>query len=198
MRPSAIADGYLAGASMYDGYLYWFGKGKSATTVEGPKTAIALGQSVVITGTVLDESPAQSGTPCVSKESMTTQMEYLHMQLPIDGIWQNVTMTGVPVTLTAIGSDGAKLRGIHHHSGWSGRATNSDSRAGNPSGLHDDTPRRIHSGHYCGRHSWNTRSKEEVVMAESTKNQPPPFLGQQLFNVSNGAEKASGAKILLL
>ena len=102
MRPSAIADGYLAGASMYDGYLYWFGKGKTATTVEGPKTAIALGQSVVITGAVLDQSPAQPGTPCVSKESMTTQMEYLHMQLPIDGIWHNETITGVPVVLTAI------------------------------------------------------------------------------------------------
>jgi hypothetical protein len=29
-------------------------------------------------------------------------MEYLHMQYPIDGIWHNLTMTGVPVTLTAI------------------------------------------------------------------------------------------------
>src|SRR5512136_186423 len=106
MRPSAIANGYLAGASMYDGYLYWFGKGKSATTVEGPKTAIALGQSVVITGTVLDESPAQSGTPCVSKESMTTQMEYLHMQYPIDGIGHDFTMNGVPVVLTAIDHNG--------------------------------------------------------------------------------------------
>ena len=106
MRPSAIADGYLAGANMYDGYLYWFGKGKSATTVEGPKTAIALGQSVVITGTVLDKSPGQPGTPCVSKESMTTQMEYLHMQLPIDGKWHNETMIGVPVVLTAIDQDG--------------------------------------------------------------------------------------------
>ena len=106
MRPSAIADGYLAGASMYDGYLYWFGKGKSATSIEGPKTAITLGQTVVITGAVLDQSPAQPGTPCVSKESMTTQMEYLHMQLPIDGIWRNLTMTGVPVVLTAIDQNG--------------------------------------------------------------------------------------------
>jgi hypothetical protein len=29
-------------------------------------------------------------------------MEYLHMQLPIDGIWHNETITGVPVVLTAI------------------------------------------------------------------------------------------------
>jgi len=109
MRPGPIADGYLAGGSMYDGYLYWFGKGESATTVEGPKTAITLGQSVVLTGTVLDESPAQSNTPCVSKESMTTQMEYLHMQVPIDGIWHNLTITGVPVALTAIDENGGSI-----------------------------------------------------------------------------------------
>ena len=51
-------------------------------------------------------SPAQQGTPCVSKDSMSTQMEYLHNQYPIDGLYHNTTLTGVPVTLTAIGSDG--------------------------------------------------------------------------------------------
>jgi hypothetical protein len=105
--PRAIADGYLVATGWADGYTYFIGKGKSATTVDGPKTAVALGQSVVITGTVLDQSPAQPGTPCVSKESMKTQMDYLHMQLPIDGIWHKDIITGVPVTLTAIGSDGS-------------------------------------------------------------------------------------------
>jgi hypothetical protein len=33
-------------------------------------------------------------------------MEYLHLQQPIDGLWHNLTITGVPVTLTAIASDG--------------------------------------------------------------------------------------------
>jgi hypothetical protein len=33
-------------------------------------------------------------------------MEYLHKQMPIDGLWHNVTMTGVPVLLTAIDSNG--------------------------------------------------------------------------------------------
>ncbi len=37
---------------------------------------------------------------------MKTQMDYLHMQLPIDGIYHNVQMTGVPVVLTAIDSNG--------------------------------------------------------------------------------------------
>jgi hypothetical protein len=100
-----MADGYTT-AGAQDGYMYVFGRGKSATTVSAPQTTIAKGTDVLITGTVTDLSPAQSGTPCVSRASMTTQMEHLHIQLPIDGIYHNVTMTGVPVTLTAIDSVG--------------------------------------------------------------------------------------------
>jgi len=109
LTPGAVADGYLTAANPYDGYLYVFGKGQSATTVTaGPKT-IALGSAVLIEGTVLDQSPGQPGTPCVSKESMATQMEFLHIQMPIDGLWHNESITGVPVTLTAIGSDGSVI-----------------------------------------------------------------------------------------
>lgn len=103
----AIAEGYLVHTNEYDGYLYAFGKGKSATTVTAPDVVVSKGSGVVIKGAVLDLSPAQPGTPCVSKESMSTQMEYLHMQYPIDGIAHNVTMTGVPVTLTAIDQNGS-------------------------------------------------------------------------------------------
>lgn len=105
MSPGACSDGYLVAASNYDGFLYVFGKGKSATTVTAPQPQITLGQSVLITGTVMDESPAQPGTPCVSPESMSTWMDYVHMQMPIDGLFHNITITGVSVTLTAIGSD---------------------------------------------------------------------------------------------
>jgi hypothetical protein len=101
----AVADGYLSlGGS--DGYMYVFGKGKSATTVTAPDVVIAKGSGVVIKGTVLDLSPAQTGTPCVSQESMALQMEYLHKQMPLDGIWHNETVTGVPVKLTAMDSNG--------------------------------------------------------------------------------------------
>ncbi|HLN44858.1 MAG TPA: PQQ-binding-like beta-propeller repeat protein [Candidatus Sulfotelmatobacter sp.] len=103
----AIADGYMAISESYTGTLYVLGKGKSQTTVTAPDIGVPLGTSVVLKGTVVDLSPAQSGTPAVSKESMSTQMEYLHKQLPIDGIWHNETITGVPVSLTAIGSDGS-------------------------------------------------------------------------------------------
>ena len=104
--PGPIADGYLT-ISSSDGYMYVFGKGQSAMTVTAPDVVVSKGEGVVIKGTVLDMSPAQPGTPCVSKDSMKTWMEHLHIQQPIDGIWHNETVTGVPVVLTAIGSDGA-------------------------------------------------------------------------------------------
>jgi hypothetical protein len=100
-----IVDGYLLFPSSL-GIQFCFGKGKSATTVTAPKTEIPLGSSIMIEGSVLDLSPAQPGTPCVSQESMRTQMEYLHFNAPIAGIWGNETITGVPVSLTAIGEDG--------------------------------------------------------------------------------------------
>jgi hypothetical protein len=106
MVPSAVADGYLVAANNYDGYMYVFGKGKSATTVTAPQTAVPQGTAVLIQGTVMDQSPAQPNTPCVSTASMETQMEYLHIQMPLTGLWNNETITGVPVILTAIGSDG--------------------------------------------------------------------------------------------
>jgi hypothetical protein len=107
IQPTAIADGYLVGANSYDGYMYIFGRGQSKTTVTTTPGVIANGATVLIQGSVLDQSPAQPNTPCVSKVSMKTQMEYLHMQLPIDGVYHKDTMTGVDVTLTAIGEDGS-------------------------------------------------------------------------------------------
>jgi hypothetical protein len=104
--PGAVADGYLAAGSLQDGYMYVFGKGKSETTVAATDTVVPKGTGVVIKGTVLDMSPAQPGTPCVSAASMKTQMEYLHMQMPQDGLYHDLTVTGVPVKLTAIEPDG--------------------------------------------------------------------------------------------
>ncbi|MGB9959956.1 MAG: PQQ-binding-like beta-propeller repeat protein [Candidatus Bathyarchaeales archaeon] len=100
-----IADGYLTLFSS-DGYTYCFGKGKSQTSVAVSQDVVAKGSTVLVKGSVLDMSPAQPGTPCVSKESMATWMEYLHKQMPINGIWGNETITGVPVKLCAIKDDG--------------------------------------------------------------------------------------------
>ena len=102
----AVADGYLTAGSLQSGHMYVFGKGQSEITVTAPDVAVPKGTAITIKGTVLDQSPAQPDTPCVSKESMTTQMEYLHMQQPIGGIKGDAIITGVPVTLTAVDSDG--------------------------------------------------------------------------------------------
>jgi hypothetical protein len=109
MSPGAISDGYLTAANSWDGYMYVFGKGKTQTTLETPLIAANKGQSIVLQGTILDMSPAQPGTPCVAKESMTTQMEYLHEQQPIAGLWNNETIKGVPVSLDTIDPNGNSI-----------------------------------------------------------------------------------------
>ncbi len=101
MSPGAVADGYLTASNSYDGYMYVFGKGKSATTISVPQTAITVGTSVVISGTVLDQSPAQKGSACVSKESMIQYMEYLHMQKEIP-----TNTIGVPVSIDTVDPNG--------------------------------------------------------------------------------------------
>jgi hypothetical protein len=105
----SLADGYLAHTDEYTGNMLVFGKGKSATTIETPLVAIQSGQSMIIKGTVLDQSPAQSGTPCVSDESMATQMEYLHMQSPIDGVGHNATIKGVTISLDTTDPNGNQI-----------------------------------------------------------------------------------------
>jgi outer membrane protein assembly factor BamB len=100
MAAGAVADGYVTASNSYDGYMYVFGKGKSATTVTAPDTAVTLGDSVVIRGTVTDQSPGQPGTACVSDESMSAWMEYLHMQKPMPS-----NATGVEVQLDVLDSN---------------------------------------------------------------------------------------------
>jgi outer membrane protein assembly factor BamB len=103
-----IADGYMASLNCYDGQVYSFGKGQTATTVQTPLTAINVGSTIAITGTVTDQSPGSTclgipaaGTPAVSDDSMSHWMEYLYMQKP-----QPTNATGVEVQLVAIDSNG--------------------------------------------------------------------------------------------
>jgi outer membrane protein assembly factor BamB len=93
----AIADGYLVYMNAYDNQIYCFGKGPSTTTVEAPMTAVTVGDSVVIQGTVTDQSAGAKGTPAIADESMSQWMEYLYMQQPMP-----TTATGVQVTIDAV------------------------------------------------------------------------------------------------
>jgi hypothetical protein len=104
--PGPISDGYMVAGNGYDGNMYVFGIGQSSTTVSAPQVTVTTGTSAVITGTVLDQSPAQPNTPCVAASSMTTWMQYLHEQQPIGGLWNNETIVGVPVSIDAVDPNG--------------------------------------------------------------------------------------------
>ncbi len=95
-----IADGYLSVMSS-DGFTYFYGKGKSQTTVEAPMTEIVVGETAIIKGKVLDMSPAQPGTPCISKESMGAWMTHIHKGLAIPD-----NVTGVPISIDATDPNG--------------------------------------------------------------------------------------------
>jgi len=97
----ALVDGYLVTVNMYDGRIFVIGKGPTATTVSAPQTVVPKGASVMITGTVTDQSPGKPGTPAISDGSMSEWMEYLYMQKPFPA-----NATGVPVKLTAVGPNG--------------------------------------------------------------------------------------------
>jgi hypothetical protein len=101
----AVSDGYLSVGGA-DGYQYIIGRGLSATTVTTSLKTPTSGSQILIEGTVLDQSPAQTGTACVSHDSMGTQMNYLHRQQPQNGVTGTETITGIPVTLTAIDPNG--------------------------------------------------------------------------------------------
>jgi len=98
---SAVSNGYLTTYNGYNVKIHTYGKGPSKTTVQAPLTAITQGQSVVIMGTVTDQSPGQKDTPCVSDESMGEWMAYLHMQKPIP-----MNVTGVAVSIDVLDANG--------------------------------------------------------------------------------------------
>ena len=105
-----IADGYLIMYNIYDGQVYCFGKGPSSITVDAPMTGVQLGSSVVIRGSVSDESAGAKqlvaegkfkSVAAISDENQREWMEYLYMLQP-----RPTNITGVEVELTAIDSNG--------------------------------------------------------------------------------------------
>jgi outer membrane protein assembly factor BamB len=80
MPALAIADGYAVSLNGMDNQIYTFGKGQTATTVTASPKVITHGNSILIEGTVTDQSPGAKDTPAVSDESMTAWMEYIYKQ----------------------------------------------------------------------------------------------------------------------
>jgi hypothetical protein len=101
---AVAADNMLVSLNYYDMQLYCFGKGPSATTVTASPEIQTIGNSVMIKGTVTDNSPgpnSKAGTPAISDDSMTAWMEYLWHQQAMP-----TNATGVPVTLDAVDPNG--------------------------------------------------------------------------------------------
>jgi hypothetical protein len=108
-----IADGYLVAFDSFDNTIYCFGKGPSATTVTIQDNVIAKGETVLITGTVTDQTPsgrqsttgnlefALKDTPAIADEDQEEWMEYMFQQRPMP-----TDAKGVEVTLDAIDSNG--------------------------------------------------------------------------------------------
>jgi hypothetical protein len=105
-----VADGQWVYLNTYDMQIYSIGKGPSATTVSAPDVAVPKGSSVMIRGTVTDQSAGAkrlvaagefNSVPAMSDASQGPWMEYIHMQKP-----KPANATGVAVKLTAIDSSG--------------------------------------------------------------------------------------------
>jgi hypothetical protein len=106
-----MADGYVVGLNQYDGQIYCYGKGPSATTVSVQTDVITDGGSVLVKGTVTDQCVGAKalaeklgyvdGIPAVADASMEAWMEYLYMQQGIPG-----NATGVEVTLDTLDPNG--------------------------------------------------------------------------------------------
>jgi hypothetical protein len=105
------ADGMMVQCNSYDDQIYNFGKGPTATTAAIQNNVLSLGNSVLITGTVTDQSPGTKnadriarfpdGVPAVSDDNMTPWMEYVYMQQT-----KPANTTGVPVTLNVLDANG--------------------------------------------------------------------------------------------
>ncbi len=94
---TAIADGFLLSLNVYDNQIYCFGKGPSATTVTASPKITIDGDSVLIEGTVTDQSPGAKDTPAIADDNMEAWMEYLYEQQA-----KPTNATGVEISLDTI------------------------------------------------------------------------------------------------
>ena len=108
-----ISDGRILYLDTHTNQIVCIGKGPSATTVSAPQIVAAQGSSVMITGTVTDQSPSGrrnvngnidlplKGTPAISDSSMDEWMEHVFLNRP-----RPANATGVPVSLDTIDPNG--------------------------------------------------------------------------------------------
>ena len=109
----AVADGILVTFNWYDGQIYAFGKGPSATMVSASPKVSTHGTSVVVEGTVTDQTPTGrrninnevqftlEDTPAISDTDMEAWMEYKFM-----GQAKPTDAKGVEVVLETLDPNG--------------------------------------------------------------------------------------------
>lgn len=100
LKVPVISDGIATAVNALDMQIYTFGKGPSKTTISAPDVVAPFGSSIMITGTVTDQTPSSKDTPAISDESMTAWMEYLYEQKPYPD-----DATGVDVILEVTDSN---------------------------------------------------------------------------------------------
>ena len=99
-RGGSIADGVLVTGDELMGFEYGFSKGQTVTAVSASPSVTTEGSSVLIQGSVMDQSPAQPNTPAISDDYMSEWMNYLHMQQPLP-----TDAAGVEVIIDVIDSN---------------------------------------------------------------------------------------------
>ncbi len=109
----AISDGYLVALNYYDNSIYCYGKGPSATTVTASPKVSVHGSSVLVEGTVTDQSSggrqdssgnvvkALKDSPAIADEYMGSWMDYWYAQRPMPS-----DAKGVEVSISVIDPNG--------------------------------------------------------------------------------------------
>jgi outer membrane protein assembly factor BamB len=102
-----IGDGYLISWNSFDNQIYSFGKGPSAMTVAASPAVSVDGDSVLVTGTVIDKSGGTKqdvittrfpdGLPAMSDADQEAWMEYAYMQQI-----KPANATGVEVSISVL------------------------------------------------------------------------------------------------
>jgi hypothetical protein len=124
-----LADGILVAFNWFDGQVYGFGKGPSATTVTATPKVSVHGSQVVIEGTVTDQTPTYGrntlnepavslkGTPAISDEDMEDWMEYKFMEqgYPMDAVGVDVSLTVIDPNnnIYEIGTATSDVHGVY-------------------------------------------------------------------------------------
>jgi hypothetical protein len=183
---AVVADGFIVSLNAYDNRIYCYGKGDSATTVSASPDVSVYGDSVLVTGTVTDNSLSGGrningyldkplkGTPAISDESMEAWMEYLFMDqgMPKDA-------TGVPVKLEVLDPNG----NFYEVGSTTSDASGNYACVFTPEvpGLYTIIATFEGSNSYYGSYAETFINVAEAPQASPTPTPPPPSMTDQYF-----------------